>query len=69
MNSAAAIFAAITEPMPVSSAYRLDMSVSTPILTLICWALAEPHASAMARTAKLIVFFIVVPPCSSWFYG
>src|SRR6202142_68953 len=38
------------------------MSVSTPILTLICWALVAPQANMMARDAKLIVRFIAVSP-------
>src|SRR5689334_720385 len=60
MKSAAANFAAITDPMPVASAYRLDMSVSTPILTLICWALAVPHANMTASAASVIFRFIDV---------
>src|ERR1017187_128797 len=38
------------------------MSVSTPILTLICWALVAPQANRMAKAAKLIVRFIDVSP-------
>src|SRR5262245_54633718 len=39
------------------------MSVSTPILTLICWALAVPQAKVTARAARpMILFFIAYPP-------
>src|SRR5450755_2470175 len=34
------------------------MSVSTPILTLTCWALAVPQASAAASTASPKVFLM-----------
>src|ERR1044071_9474325 len=39
------------------------MSVSTPILTLICCALAAPQVSVTARAAKLILHFINVSSC------
>ena len=47
-KSSTAICAASTEPGPAMSAYRLDMSLSTPILTTSSetWALAVPGAAA-----------------------
>src|SRR5262245_17282203 len=66
MKSAAAILAASTDPGPVASAYKLDISVSTPILTLICCPKALRQASTTARAAKLTIRFIFVSafrPC------
>src|SRR5215510_4104669 len=34
------------------------MSVSTPILTFICWALAVPQAKVTARAVRPIILFI-----------
>src|SRR5689334_16288952 len=66
MKSSTAIFAAITEPGPPMSAYRLDMSLSTPIFTRlpdIC-ASAPPIASALAiaATNSFTFGFIVSTP-------
>src|ERR1700688_1334750 len=43
------------------------MSVSTPILTLTCWALAVPQANTTARAAQLIVRFIDVSSLLTFF--
>src|SRR4029453_3093376 len=43
------------------------MSVSTPILTLSCWAFAVPQAKMTARTAWLIIRFIIAS--SLFFFG
>src|SRR5260370_34147937 len=66
-ESSTAIFTAITELGPPMSAYRLDMSFSTPILTVLSCAstgVAKPnpaHAiSAAQRHAS--VFHMVHPP-------
>src|SRR5579885_62641 len=65
MKSADASLAAATDPGPVSSAYRLAMSVSTPIFTLICWAFAPLQMSAAASAAsptilRIDVFLLVM---------
>src|SRR6185312_11878684 len=70
-QSSTAIFAATTEPGPPMSAYRLDMSLNTPILMVfpeIC-ACADPTPSARAAAAASILSLIVVllfvgPSCS-----
>jgi hypothetical protein len=41
------------------------MSVSTPILTFICWALAVPQAKVTARAVRPNILFIDIPPCFS----
>src|SRR5215467_623871 len=57
MKSAIASLAAATEPAPPMSEYKLEMSLSTPTLTLTC-AWATPPASSAARAATPISRFI-----------
>jgi hypothetical protein len=54
--SSIAIFAASTDPTPACSAYRLDMSLSTPILIglfgVCAWTAAPPRTVMEAKMAS-----------------
>ncbi|KAF1056390.1 MAG: hypothetical protein GAK34_00316 [Delftia tsuruhatensis] len=64
-KSATAIFAASTEPRPAVSAYRPDMSLSTPMRTTssdICCACAAAVHSRPAPSAQPAARTLVKPP-------
>src|ERR1700704_5903837 len=66
-ESSTAILIAATELAPPMSAYRLDMSLSTPILTVLFWASAgaarpNPAHASSAAACRVSVVFIEFPP-------
>src|SRR5215468_7823372 len=62
LKSSTAILAAVTAPGPLMSAYKLDMSFMTPILTLTFWACAAVPNSAAATKARLVPILIMYLP-------
>src|SRR6185369_11178034 len=64
VKSAMASLAAATDPGPPISEYKLDMSLSTPIL-ILTWPYAAPVVNRAAKAVIPISRFIA---SSSWFF-